>query len=246
MDKKYKLLEDETIKFEGRTLYRIQALKDFGSVEKDQKGGYIQSEYNLSHEGNCWIHDNAVAMDRSRVLDDATMFDNASMHDSASMYDSTEMHNHTSMHDFTEMHDNTLMYNYASMHDFTEMHDNTLMYNYASMYDNASIHDCSRMYDHSRMYDDSEMTGESIIKNDVCLSANIQSTILESNNDFIEFDSIGEFRRTIIYLKKEKLINVNNCFVGNVDELEEKVLRKYKHKKTNYKDVIRMVRALEQ
>lgn len=54
MKKKYKLT-DETIEFEGRTLYRIEALKDFYTgynnyyikIEKGDKGGFVQSEENL-------------------------------------------------------------------------------------------------------------------------------------------------------------------------------------------------------
>ena len=43
---KYKLTE--SIKFEGRTIYRIQALEDFSNVKKGDFGGYVESERNLS------------------------------------------------------------------------------------------------------------------------------------------------------------------------------------------------------
>ena len=47
MEKKYKLTK-ESINRWGKTLYRIEALKDFGNVKKGDKGGYIESEVNLS------------------------------------------------------------------------------------------------------------------------------------------------------------------------------------------------------
>ena len=37
MEKKYKLT-DETIEVNGKTLYRIEALKDFSNVKKETKG----------------------------------------------------------------------------------------------------------------------------------------------------------------------------------------------------------------
>ena len=234
MNKKYMILEDEAIKFEGRKLYRIQALKDFGDVEKGQKGGYIQSERNLSHEGNCWIYNNAKAMDNSMVTDDATMFDNASMHDCATM------RGHASMHNFASMHGNT------SIHDHSRMYDRSSIHDYASMHNCASIHDYSRMHDHSMMHGRSRVHGNSILFHFVYLNANVKDAILESNNDFIEFNYVGKSKRIVIYLKKEKLININNCFIGNVDELEERVSKKYGDKETNYHDVIRMIRALEE
>ena len=46
MEKKYKLT-DETIEVEGKSLYRIEALKDFCEIKKCDKGGFIESEDNL-------------------------------------------------------------------------------------------------------------------------------------------------------------------------------------------------------
>ena len=70
MEKKYKLTE-ETINVYGITLYRIEALKDFGNVKKGDKGGFIEKEDNLSQYRNCWIYDNA------RVYGNALFRDNA-------------------------------------------------------------------------------------------------------------------------------------------------------------------------
>ena len=56
--KKYELT-DETIEVYGTALHRIKALKDFGNVKKGELGGYVESEHNLSQEGNCWVCGNA-------------------------------------------------------------------------------------------------------------------------------------------------------------------------------------------
>lgn len=58
--KKYELMKEHALKFDGKTLYRIKALKSFGNVKEGNEGGYVESEANLSHEGNCWIDDNAT------------------------------------------------------------------------------------------------------------------------------------------------------------------------------------------
>lgn len=76
MDKKYKLT-DEYIKFNNRTLYRIEALKDFGGVENGDKGGFIEDEYNLSHDGNSWVYGNARVCDNARVYGNAWVYGNA-------------------------------------------------------------------------------------------------------------------------------------------------------------------------
>lgn len=51
---KYKLTE-ETVGHDRVKLHRIEALKDFGSVGKGNKGGFIKSESNLSQDGNAWV-----------------------------------------------------------------------------------------------------------------------------------------------------------------------------------------------
>ena len=70
MEKKYKLT-DETINVGGKKLCRIEALKDFGDVKKGDKGGFIEDEHNLSHDGNSWVYDNA------RVCGDAKIENNS-------------------------------------------------------------------------------------------------------------------------------------------------------------------------
>ena len=50
------ILKDEVIEFDGRKLYRIKALKDFNNVKEGELGGYIESEQNLSQEGNAWVY----------------------------------------------------------------------------------------------------------------------------------------------------------------------------------------------
>ena len=72
IEKKYELIPSD---IEG--LFRIKALKDFNNVKKGDIGGYIQTENNLSHYGNCWIYDNAVICDNAVVIGKAIVCDNA-------------------------------------------------------------------------------------------------------------------------------------------------------------------------
>lgn len=72
MNKKYELT-NESIEYINRTLYRIRALRDFGDVKAGDLGGFVESERNLSHDGDCWIYDDAIAMDMSHVRTNARM-----------------------------------------------------------------------------------------------------------------------------------------------------------------------------
>ena len=73
---KYKLLTSESKEVFGNKVYRIQALKNFiagnnRKVKKNDKGGWVQSESNLSQEGSCWLFDEAVGMENSRRFENA-------------------------------------------------------------------------------------------------------------------------------------------------------------------------------
>lgn len=69
-DKKYRLT-DESIEVDDKTLYRIEALKDFGDVRKGDKGGFVESDKNLSQEGDCWVCGNAKVYGNALVCGDA-------------------------------------------------------------------------------------------------------------------------------------------------------------------------------
>ena len=84
MDKKYKLTE-ETINVNGITLYRIEALKDFGNVKKGDKGGFIEKENNLSQSGDCWVYGNAKVYNNAKVFDNADIYGNAEVYDNATI-----------------------------------------------------------------------------------------------------------------------------------------------------------------
>ena len=68
--KKYELTE-ETVKVSEITLYRIRAVRDFGSVKAGDLGGYIEKEENLSHCGEAWVSDNAMVCGYAKVSGNA-------------------------------------------------------------------------------------------------------------------------------------------------------------------------------
>ena len=74
--KKYELTE-ETVTVYGKTLYRIRAVRDFGSVKTGEFGGYIEKEENLSHFGDACVYGNAKVYGDARVSGNARVYGNA-------------------------------------------------------------------------------------------------------------------------------------------------------------------------
>ncbi|KAB6698721.1 polymer-forming cytoskeletal protein [Phocaeicola vulgatus] len=79
VNKKYEFT-GETKKFSGRTLKRIKRISD-GVI-----GGWIESEENLSHEGWCFIYDEAIVYGEAEVYGEARVCGEAEVYDEARVY----------------------------------------------------------------------------------------------------------------------------------------------------------------
>ena len=122
MEKKYKLTE-ETINVEGTTLYRIEAIKDFGDVKKGEKGGYVENEDNLSHYDNCWVYENAMVCGKAKVYDNAKIYDKAVVCDNARIYDNAKVYGNAQVYDYAEVWGNAVVYDNAKVFGDMEVYD---------------------------------------------------------------------------------------------------------------------------
>ena len=94
MEKKYKLTEEYTT-IGDKKLYRIEALKDFSNVKKGDKGGFVESEYNLSQYNNCWIHDDAIVYSSAKICDNAIIYGDARVFGNARICDNAMVFGYT-------------------------------------------------------------------------------------------------------------------------------------------------------
>ena len=92
--KKYRLTNKTiTVTRNGKevTLHRIEALRDFGDIKAGDLGGYVESEANLSHDGDCWVGDKARIYDNAKIFGNALVYDNAEVYGNAKVYGETEV-----------------------------------------------------------------------------------------------------------------------------------------------------------
>lgn len=73
--KKYELTNNN-LKYGYNVVYRIIALRDFGNVKAGDLGGYVEGEHNLSHDGNCWIYDDAIITGNVSLSGSVSVMDN--------------------------------------------------------------------------------------------------------------------------------------------------------------------------
>lgn len=137
-EKKYKLT-DKCIKFGGRKLYRIEALKDFSDIKKGDKGGFIEKEYNLSQEENCWVYDDAIICDNARVCNDAIIYDNAAIYGDATVYGNAGVSGQAYACGHAIISDNARVYDHAVISGSAKVCSNAEIFGDAVIYGNASI-----------------------------------------------------------------------------------------------------------
>ena len=106
--KKYEVT-GETKQHCGRTLCRIKRLSD-GLI-----GGWVEKEDNLSHEGSCFIYDEAMVYDRAKVLDNAIVKNSAEICGHAEIADDAQVYGNANVYDSAQVCDNAKIYDDAEI-----------------------------------------------------------------------------------------------------------------------------------
>lgn len=183
MEKKYKLT-DETISYRGKTLYRIEALRDFNDVKKGDKGGFVESEKNLSHDGNCWIYN------------DAKVFGNARVYQHGCVFDEAMVSGHAEVYGHAAVYDDAIVCKYAKVFEEARISDNAAVvgsayvYGTASIYDMASVIGCAQVSGDAMVCDnacvgyDARVYDNAIIEKSACISgcARVHEKAMVSDN----------------------------------------------------------------
>ena len=148
-NKKYELTD--TINHYGDTLYRIKALISFGDVKAGDIGGYVESEDNLSHEGDCWIFDNAIVKDEAKVLDNVTVFGNAQVLD------------HAIVKDYTTVADNAVVTGYSKVYEYARVSGNATVNETSEVYGHAAVRGNANLHSTVKVFGTAIVSGDAIV-----------------------------------------------------------------------------------
>lgn len=194
---KYKLTKN-TLIYAKRTLYQIEALKDFDDVKKGDFGGWVESENNLSQEGNCWIYDNAKVYDSARISDDAKIYDNVEIRGNSIVM------NHATIKNDTKIRNSSIFRN-VTIEDRATILASTITGNVkisgkcaifdSEVYDDAIISGKISLSKGTRIRDNSKISGSGSIRNShIYENAKIKGCDfyisngdIKNNRDFISF-----------------------------------------------------------
>ena len=220
MSKKYKLT-DETINLNGAILYRIEALKDFGEIKKGDKGGFIESENNLAHEGDAWVSDNA------HVYGDACVFDNARVYNNAFVSGYAQVYGNAFVYGNAWLYDNTRVCGYAWVA------DNARVYGDANVCDDSSVFGSACIYDNARVY------GDALVRGYACVCGDAE---ISNKSDYIVFQNWWSSGRYFTWTRSNNMWSVG-CFYGTGEELIKKA---YKDSELSGREYERIVKYVEE
>lgn len=150
-EKKYELVPDQQIIVAGVTLYRIRALKDFGKVKAGNFGGFVRSERNLSHHGDCWVADEAQVYDDAVISDDALIYGRGRVYGHGRVDDKGQVLGNAQVFEHGWVFKNGLVFDNAKVFGAAQVRDNGMAYGDSEIFDNVRVVNCGQVCDHARI-----------------------------------------------------------------------------------------------
>ena len=158
---KYDLLADMK-EVDGVIVRRIRALMDIPehNVKKGDIGGYVESSFNLSHEGSAWIEKDAVVFEKASIAGSALISDEAIVRGSAHVFENAvvggkaKIYENARIHGEVEIWENPVIFGGAHLLDNVEV------------WGNADIAGNVEVRGQSKIYGNALLRGNTVIRDD--------------------------------------------------------------------------------
>lgn len=159
MANKYVILQNDSIEHEGRTLYRIKALRSFKWVSAGDLGGYIEGEHNLSQIGTCWVFDDAKIFDKAIVRDEAEITNEAQVFGEAIVEERSIVADQAKVYGYANLRDDSMVMGHAEVYEYARLSNKAVVENHAKVYGYATIDGQARIYEHASVKDNGIVRG---------------------------------------------------------------------------------------
>ena len=256
-EKKYKLTE-ESIGFNGRTLHRIEAIRDFDTIKKGDKGGFIESETNLSQVGNSWVYYNAKVCDHAcvsgnsqvcgeakvwgfaKISGDAQVFGYASVCGDACVSGNSKVCGHANVYENASIYGDAFVSGNSNVCGHVNVYENASIYGdakvfgYASVCGDACVSGKCNVYDNAIVCGDADVCGYALICGDACI---------KGDRDYIVFKNWWSSGRYFTWTRSNNMWKVG-CFYGTSKKLIEKAYADSENVGQEYERVVKYVESI--
>ena len=237
MEKKYEFSE-ETLEVGDHILHRIKAIRSFSDVKEGDLGGWIEKESNLSHDGNCWIYNNAKAFNNAKVYGDAVLYNEASIYDSAHVCDNVRVFNKVRISNSARGYGNAVLSGNAIISDSANVCGNAWICGSACVYGCAKIYDRAILNNACVVCGNAEIFGEADVKGNVTIVGDAKVC---SIRDYLVFKNWWSSGRYFTWTRSNNMWKVS-CFLGTGEEL---IRRAYADNSRSGREYARIVKYVE-
>ena len=226
MKPKYKILEDQSMVYEGRTLYRIQSLRPINGIPIGTLGGWVERSSNLSHSGNSWIHDEAKAMGSSRILGNAQLRGYAEAKGYSKATDFVDISRNARLLGHSKIFGHACVTDNAVIGDYAQVGDSTYIYGAVYMAGNSKLLQNAQLSGNVRLHGYATVRGDAKLFGDYILGWEAQ---VGNTSDVILSPQIGSRNQyTLIFRGATGWVVSCGCFLGSVAEFRRQVLQYHK------------------
>ena len=232
--KKYKLTE-ETIIVNGRTLYRIEALRDFANIKKGDKGGFVEKENNLSQYGDSWVYDDA------KVFGNAVVCGYARVRGYAQVCGNAQVYGHASVRGNAEVYGSAEISGDAQVYDEAKVYDNAKVFENAEVSFDAKVYDDAKVYEYAMVQGNARVYGNAEIRTNACIYGD---AVIDSIGDYIVFKNFWSSGRSFTWTRSNDMWKVG-CFYGTGEELIKKAYKESEISGREYERIVKYVETIK-
>ena len=269
MEKKYKFTEETRI-YNGRLLHRIVALRDFSNVIAGTKGGWIEKEDNLSHEGDCWVSDEAIVCDKACVFDNAKVAGDAIVEKCGHVSGGASVSVNARITDYADI------YGYARVFGAALVGERAYIYGNSMIGMDAVIDGKAYIYGSARVLRSAHVTGKAYVRDNTLIEGHaiveggfiygqtviegnahvtgkvvIDGTayicgnaVIAKNEDFIVFKNWWSSGRYFTWTRSNDKYKVG-CFYGTGKELIEAAYNHDEKRGREYERIVNYVNSIK-
>lgn len=184
--KKYGFSTTDRICYKGHNLRRIVALTDFADVKKGDVGGYVESEANLTQDGESWIYDDAIVMDdavvdqdaqvrgkavvdkKAKISGHAVVKDSGHVTDEAIVEQNAQVSGNAMIGKCAMIHGHAIVKDFACVTGKISIRDHAIVEKYAKVCTNCNwrtnIYDYAKITDHVQILRSCDVFGRAVLK----------------------------------------------------------------------------------
>lgn len=244
MEKKYELDRIDTIFVNGnRTLYRVVALTDIPmyNVKAGDRGGYLESERNLSQSGSCWVDDIAMVYENAEISGNAIASEHTTVSGNAIVGGNAKILGYAKVSDTAKVLDRAVIESFASVWDSAIIRgdawltDNACVKGYSRIHGNANLSDHCLVAGYADIGSGTVVYGNAIVD----IKKEYDYTIahcrigngakITSINDVISIKGIGVGSRLTTFFKNDEgdISVEGETFYGSLSQFEKRVEEEY-------------------